>query len=91
MKDDCVGIVGYLFGHIFKARFDERRNGAKWPWPPGESECYLACDVQEILETTRDVATVYVCDVCLRCGEVIHRDVSLKGEQSRIDIACPKS
>jgi hypothetical protein len=59
---ECAGLVGRLFGHRFEARYDERE--AK-----GEFNNIEDGDALRNLS----YYDVYVHDVCVRCGCVVHR------------------
>ena len=85
MTPECSGLWGYLFGHRFVARYDE-----KIDYPSGTVEAMqdnldkamregvaLAFDaVENITEGYRHLDTnesVYVHDICTRCGQVVKR------------------
>jgi len=68
--NDCIGLMGKIFGHSFKARYDEsaKLNPENQP----ESHITLALGAQA-LESSKDCISVYKGDVCTRCGKVINQ------------------
>jgi len=85
MKNDCIGILGKLFGHNYKPRYDENDttsdsvvNQAKEAMDSLFEHDYFAnsYDAARILEefkSMNSIETKYVHDVCVRCGNIIKR------------------
>lgn len=77
----CCGVFGFIFGHKFKGRFDQHSTAGK---PPLEqmrintgilSEETLSDVFEKIGEAYRSRQTVYIQDICTRCGTTIPRKV----------------
>jgi hypothetical protein len=60
---ECAGILGKLFGHRFEARHDEVEN----------VELLTRLDAAAKIPRSALIRDVYVHDVCVRCGCVVHR------------------
>lgn len=68
MKNQCSGLAGLLFGHNYQSRFNRepgylRLDGFSGP----------AYALKEVIE--KGTKTIYVGDVCRRCGEIVNRKV----------------
>ena len=79
----CKGIVGFLFGHKFKARQDSREGEGKWPFQAESFESKTAAarlgdygqnSISSIVKATKETSVTYVRDVCARCGTTIERE-----------------
>ena len=67
--DKCKGILGKIFGHNFKARYNTEYSEGKFPpdldlWSP-------YC--KDIIEATKSEKSEYIHDICIRCGKVIKK------------------
>ncbi len=86
MNKRCRGLFGLIFGHKFRPRYNTASVDSNLHHPPPSAadlervmdtamatEQIEALDAYErILRNGNDVTErQYVCDVCIRCGEVI--------------------
>jgi len=65
-KSDCNGIGGWLWGHKYQARFDEKDH-----LPPANYSIE-SIDLKG-LKALRTEEKTYVHDICIRCGSKILR------------------
>lgn len=73
-SSECGGILGYVFGHKFKARYSTKSTSS--PPDPSVQKEVLAAVMDDMyidtalvalsVETSRECA--YMGDVCVRCG-----------------------
>lgn len=83
--DGCKGLLGYLFGHKFESRYDEKDTTSDEVVKQAKSaidalysnDCFAnSYDASRILENFQNmnsIETIYVHDICVRCGKVITR------------------
>lgn len=69
--DKCIGIMGKIFGHKFKARYDSTSimNPAN-----RRSEYMTLAMGDKGLELLKDETHTYKGDVCTRCGKIINKE-----------------
>lgn len=71
----CQGILGRLFGHKYRPRYDvkERERGVTFKLPEFTGPAII---LSELIEATCKPLTdsTYVRDVCVRCGEQRKRE-----------------
>ena len=60
--NDCCGIMGRIFGHNYKARYDTSMPGG-WTIEKGSKEALLAMRT-----------IIYRGDVCKRCGDIVNTE-----------------
>lgn len=77
----CTGLFGFLFGHAYQARYDERRM-----LPPAVADMLkvflrrsTVVNSMKIDKPVNDMDRLYVADVCTRCGGVVERIAPLPG------------
>lgn len=66
MTTPCQGILGFLFGHSFFPRYDEE-DSEIYELPEGT----IMTSEGEVPSPGYSRKKMYVCDVCIRCGEVV--------------------
>jgi len=86
MNKRCKGLVGLILGHKFQPRYNTAAvdSGVHHPPPsaqslvvvmqqaPGGDEMEALDTYERMLRNGNDVTEKqYVCDICIRCGEVI--------------------
>ncbi len=76
--NDCIGLMGMLFGHKFEPRRDIECGEGKWPFVQGTLESQMAAatnggDEANIIHATKTQKETYVYDLCARCGKIIER------------------
>lgn len=65
MADSCEGVFGFLFGHKYRARYNEGKPTiSRVPGGLGDFE-----SAAELVEASK--AKTYTCDVCERCGKIV--------------------
>lgn len=69
--NDCDGVMGFLWGHKFEARYDEMKDAAAAA--DIKAEGVSAQALTDLMETRRNIKKIYVHDVCIRCGQIIKR------------------
>jgi hypothetical protein len=74
---DCVGVVGWLFGHDFQPRYDETSQAPGAEVVDGLMQrrgvtLLLKEDIDFVAEM-RSHTSVYIHDVCSRCGMIVRR------------------
>jgi len=78
----CHGILGLIFGHKFKDRYDTKESG---PAPSSELVGQIVNmtlttgdEKESLIRAVNDGCSqqeeVYVCDICVRCGVSVLRD-----------------
>lgn len=76
----CSGLFGWMFGHKFRARFNEEESEGKWPFKEGTLESQItvasgpSVNSASIINSTKSKSSKYVLEVCERCGEIIKHD-----------------
>lgn len=70
--DECVGIIGTILGHKYEPRYDVIRsnNGIDLE----NIDVVLDNAYIEVVESMVNKNSVYVKDVCIRCGKTINRN-----------------
>lgn len=71
----CQGILGRIFGHKYRPRYDvkERERPRSYPIVSYTGPAGSLRDILVLEDST------YICDVCLRCGDRIEREVKDAG------------
>ena len=74
MSDMCDGVLGLLLGHKFRPRFTRlsKKSAARLPAEAKGPASMLI----ELTALSRDEEErkIYVCDVCVRCGEMVESE-----------------
>lgn len=92
--DKCCGITGWFFGHCFEARTDDHEESPpgladklSMTLLPFTNKSVMLDGDNEALETIESafarlntVDSVYVQDVCIRCGQVVDRKQSVSAQ-----------
>ena len=71
---DCTGLMGMIWGHKFKARYDQDTKGV--PNAKIDNHVLIALGAEDcalVLEKLQDIKQIYVHDICTRCGATIKR------------------
>ncbi len=71
----CRGVMGVLFGHKFRARYDKKIV------PPSEaviknilSRYSIASSSCAVIDEITNKQTIYRYDVCVRCGMIVGKE-----------------
>jgi len=70
----CKGVIGWLFGHHYVARYDtSNEKGSPTVAPTGDG--LTPKDAIAIMDSSceRKSTITYIHDVCTRCGHVVER------------------
>jgi hypothetical protein len=70
----CIRFWGKCFGHKFRPRYTEHVTPPAIPDEFRGNTLTLA----ELIERAAKRETIYECDICARCGEVVRHDTQEK-------------